>query len=116
MMCSWYYRCYHKCMTTRKQRLTVTVDPDLVEAGTRAVAEGEAESLSGWVSTALAEKVRRDQHLAHLRAAIGDYEAEFGEITADEIAAQQRADREDAIVVRGRPTASGTRARKARSA
>jgi hypothetical protein len=51
-----------------------------------------------------------------LRAAIGDYEAEFGEITADEIAAQQRADREDAIVVRGRPTASGTRTRKARSA
>ena len=103
-------------MTTRKQRLTVTVDPDLVEAGTRAVAEGEAESLSGWVSTALAEKVRRDQHFAHLRAAIGDYEAEFGEVTVDEIAAQQRADREDAIVVRGRRTAGGTRTRKARSA
>jgi hypothetical protein len=57
-------------MTTRKQRLTVTVDPNLVEAGTRAVAEGEAESLSGWVSIALAEKVRRDEHLAQLRAAI----------------------------------------------
>ena len=65
-------------MTTRKQRLTVTVDPDLVEAGTRAVAEGEAESLSGWVSSALAEKVQRDQRLAHLRAAIGDYEAGIG--------------------------------------
>jgi hypothetical protein len=103
-------------MTTRKRRLTVTVDPDLVEAGTRAVAEGEAESLSGWVSIALAEKVRRDEHLAHLRAAIGDYESEFGEITADEIAAQQRADREEAIVVRGRRPAGGTRTRKARSA
>ena len=103
-------------MTTRKQRLTVTVDPDLVEAGSRAVAEGEAESLSGWVSTALAEKVRRDQRLAHLRAAIGDYEAEFGEFTADEIASQERADREDAIVVRGRRAAGGTRTRKARSA
>lgn len=111
-----YYHRYHGCMTTRKHRLTVTVDPDLVEAGTRAVAEGEAESLSGWVSTALAEKVHRDQHLAHLRAAIGDHEAEFGEITADEIAAQQRADREDAIVVRGRRPARRTRSRKARSA
>ena len=103
-------------MTTRKQRLTVTVDPDLVEAGTRAVAEGEAESLSGWVSSALAEKVRRDQQLAHLRAAIGAYEAEFGEITADEIAAQQRADRGDAIVVLGRRPAGGARTRTARSA
>jgi hypothetical protein len=68
------------------------------------------------VGTALAEKVRRDQHLAHLRAAIGDYEAEFGEITADEIATQQRADREHAIVVRGGRPASGARTRKARSA
>jgi hypothetical protein len=51
-----------------------------------------------------------------LRAAIGDYEAEFGEITADEIATQQRADREHAIVVRGGRPASGARTRKARSA
>jgi len=103
-------------MTVRKQRLTVTVDPDLVAAGTRAVAEGAAESLSGWVSTALAEKVRRDEQLAHLRAAIDDYEAEFGEITADEIAAQQRADREDAIVVRGRRPRAGVRPQRARPA
>ena len=95
-----YYR-YHRSMTIRKRRLTVTVDPDLVEAGNRAVAEGRADSLSGWVSTALADKVHRDRQLAHLRAAITDYEAEFGEITVDEIAAQQRTDREDAVVVRG---------------
>ena len=89
-------------MSSRKLRLTVTVDPELVEAGNRAVAEGAADSLSGWVSAALAEKVHRDQRLAHLQAAIADYEAEFGEITAEEIAAQRRADREDALVVRGR--------------
>jgi hypothetical protein len=89
-------------MTPRKQRLTVTVDPELVEAGNRAVGEGRAQSLSGWVSTALAEKMHRDQQLAHLRAAIADYEKEFGEITPEEITARQRADREDAIVVRGR--------------
>ena len=89
-------------MTTRKQRLTVTVDPELVEAGNRAVASGAAASLSAWVSTALAERARRDVQLARLSEAIADYEAQFGEITADDVAAQRRADREDAVVVRGR--------------
>jgi len=92
-------------MTPRKQRLTVTVDPDLIEAGQRAVDSGQAESVSGWVSAALEDKIRRDGKLALLAAAVADYEQEFGEITADEIRAQQRADREDAVVVRAkRPT------------
>ncbi|MGI8983610.1 MAG: hypothetical protein ACR2HM_03615 [Acidimicrobiales bacterium] len=85
----------------RKQRLTVTVDPGLVEAGNRAVASGMADSLSGWVNAALVEQARRDQLLEQLGAAIAEYEAEFGEITVEEIAAQQRADRNDAVVVRG---------------
>jgi hypothetical protein len=103
-------------MTRRKQRLTVTVDPELVEAGARAVAKGEADSLSGWVSSALSEKVRRDRKLALLRAAIADYEAEFGEITDEDIAAQQRADRENAVVVRGRKRSNAdSRTRKAKS-
>ncbi|CAN5125455.1 hypothetical protein BH18ACT5_BH18ACT5_03010 [soil metagenome] len=96
-------------MTPSKRRLTVTVDPELVEAGNRAVAEGKADSLSGWVNGALEEKMHRDQQLAHLRAAIADYEREFGEITAGEIAAQQRADRQHAVVVRGRTTKARSR-------
>lgn len=108
-----YYCRYHRGMTARKKRLTVTVDPELVEAGNRAVADGEADSLSGWVSTALAEKVRRDQKLRHLSAAILEYEEELGEITTEEIQVQQRADREDAVVVRGRRSAR--RAGKAKS-
>jgi hypothetical protein len=96
-------------MTVRKRRLTVTLDPELVEAATRAVTHGEAESVSGWVSSALSEKIHRDHKLVHLRAAIADYEAEFGEISVEEIVAQQRADREDAVVVRGRRSTSGTR-------
>src|SRR5437762_11936199 len=100
-------------MTPRKQRLTVTVDPELVEAGNQAVASGAADSLSAWVSTALVEKARRDQQLAQLRHAIADYEAEFGEITAEELATQQRADREDAVVVRGAGRKRGTKARSA---
>lgn len=80
----------------------MTVDPELVDAGNRVVAAGGAESLSGWVNAALAEQVRRDRKLASLQAAVAEYEREFGDITADEIAAQQRADRREAIVVRGR--------------
>jgi ribonuclease HII len=103
-------------MTPRKQRLTVTVDPELIEAGNRAVAVGAADSLSGWVSAALADKVRRDRKLEDLQAAIADYEAEFGEITAEDIAAQRRADREDAVVVRGRGASLSVRARSAAKA
>lgn len=89
-------------MTSRKQRLTVTVDPAFVEAGQRAVAAGQADSVSGWVSAALEDRIVRDRKLALLAAAVADYEDEFGEITADEIARQRRTDREDARVVRGR--------------
>jgi ribonuclease HII len=89
-------------MTPKKQRMTVTVDPELVEAANRAVSEGEAESLSGWVSAALVEKVARDRKLAGLQKAVEAYEAEFGEITSEEMAAQARTDREGASIVRGR--------------
>ena len=88
-------------MTPHKQRLTVTVDPELVEAGNRAVASGRAESLSAWVNGALVDRAARDARRAVLAAAVAGYEAEFGEITDDEIAAQRRADRESAVVVRG---------------
>jgi hypothetical protein len=103
-------------MTRPKQRITVTIDPDLVDAGSRAVAAGDADSLSAWVGVALAEKVARDEHLEHLRAAIADYESQFGTITAEEIAAQRRADRGNAVVVRGRAPLRGHTTKKVRPA
>lgn len=105
---------YDHRMTSRKQRVTISVDPALIRAGTAAVAGGDADSLSGWVATALAEKIARDVKLAALRDAIADYEAEFGEIGAAEVAAQVRADRAESIVVRGRVSKSRPR-RSARS-
>ena len=100
-------------MRINKERLTVTVDPNLVQAGSDAVAAGRAESLSAWVNLALAERVAKERRLRAMGEAIAAYEAEFGAITADELAAQQRADRGSARVVRSAaPTA--TKARRAR--
>lgn len=88
-----------------KSRLTVTVDEGSLARARDAVAAGDAESVSAWVNAALVEKAARDERNAALRAAVADYEAEHGVITAEEIAAQLRADRENAVVVRGRKRA-----------
>jgi len=90
-------------MGTQKKRLTVTVDPELVEAGKAVVDAGDASSVSSWVSAALEEKIYRDNKLRHLAAAIADFEEEFGEISEDEIARQRRLDRARAISIRSRP-------------
>jgi hypothetical protein len=81
--------------------MTVTVDADLVKAGNEAVAAGRAESLSGWVNLALAERKAKERRLQALAEAVAEYEARFGPISEEEIAAQRRADQREAIVVRG---------------
>ncbi len=91
-----------------RTRLTVTVDDEAVGAARAAVNQGDAESLSFWVNSALIEKAAHERRSAVVRAAIAEYEAEHGEITDEEIAAQRCADRANAIVVRGRETKSGS--------
>jgi hypothetical protein len=54
------------------------------------------------VNQALADRAARDRRLQALAEAVAAYETEFGEISDEELAAQARADRETAIVVRGR--------------
>src|SRR4051812_40107301 len=100
---------------TRKQRLTITVDAELVKAGKKAVAAGDADSLSAWVNASLAERIERDRLLANMAEAIAEYEAEHGAITEEEVAAQRRADRRDAVVVRGRKRGAAPPKRKART-
>lgn len=80
----------------------MTVDAELVEAGNRAVKAGRAESLSGWVNDALAEREAKERRLQAMADAVATYEAEFGPITPEELQAQQRADEKKALVVRGR--------------
>src|SRR5215831_1995753 len=98
-------------MRRRKERLTVTVDPALVQAGTDAVAAGRAESLSAWVNLALTERAAKERRLQALGQAIKAYEAKFGAISTEELATQDREDRRSARVVRG---ARGTRKASAR--
>jgi hypothetical protein len=92
-----------------KARLTVTVDGALVRAAKHAVRAGRASSLSGWVNLALEERATKERKLQAMAEAIELYEREFGAISAEELLAQERADRGSAIVVR-----SGQRAAKQR--
>ena len=81
---------------TRRERLTVTVDPALIRVGQAAVASGRAESVSAWVNLALAERAAMERRLAAMGAAIAAYEVEAGSISAEELSAQAHADRESA--------------------
>ena len=86
---------------TAKARLSATVDADLIAASQAAVAAGEAESVSAWVNDALRLKVEHDRRLRGIDDYIAAHEAEYGEITHEEMDAAYRAARARAIVVRG---------------
>jgi hypothetical protein len=104
-------------MSNTKTRLTVTVDPALVRAGNRAVAEGRAGSLSAWVNEALAERAAKERRLAALAEAVASYEVAFGPISDQELLLQRRLDRAAAKVIRaGGRTPSTGRRRKAGAA
>jgi hypothetical protein len=85
-----------------KERLTISVDPELAAAAAAAVSEGRAESVSAWVADAIRDRVERDARLAALAEAVEHYEAEHGTITAEELAQQERADRDEAAAGRAR--------------
>jgi hypothetical protein len=67
--------------------MTVTLDSDLIAAGNAAVAVGKADSVTSWVNDAVRLHTERERRLQALALAIADYEAEFGVITAQEMAA-----------------------------
>lgn len=85
-----------------KERLTVTVDAEVAEAATRAVAEGRAPSVSAWVNDALIRHAEHAQRLRALDEAVGAHEAEFGAFTEEELEAQRAADAAAAASVRAR--------------
>ena len=93
-----------------KQRLSVTVDPDLIAAAEAAVAAQDADTLSAWVNDAMRLKVENDARLKALAFALGEFEREHGKITAEEMASAAREARRRAVVVRG--TRAGESRRK----
>ncbi|MBI4702229.1 MAG: hypothetical protein HY744_13960 [Deltaproteobacteria bacterium] len=103
-------------MRPTKQRLAVTVDPDVVRAGHDAVAAGRARSLSGWVNLALAERAAKERRLEAMAEAVAAYEAKHGAICARELADQRRADRAAAVVARGRSRTAAHRTGRGRAA
>ena len=92
-------------MTTR-ERLSATIEAELMAAGRAAVADGRAESLSAWVNDALRLQVAHDRRMDALDAFLDAYEAEHGEITEQEIQEAGRRAQSRAVVVRTPPAAA----------
>ncbi len=90
------YRIYVYDKGMHKQRVTVTVDEELLEAASSAVSEGHARSVSEWVGEAMAQRRDRDARLAVMRRLVHEYEAEHGSISDEEIAEQAQQDRDAA--------------------
>jgi hypothetical protein len=86
---------------TSKQRLSASVDSDLLEAGIAAVAAGRAPNLSAWVNEALRRQADHDRRMSALDEFFAAYEADHGEITTEEIRDATRAARRRSVVVRG---------------
>ena len=85
-----------------KERLSASVDAELVAAAQEAVAHGRAESVSAWVNDALRLKADHDRRLAALDEFLAAYEAAHGEITEQDMHDAARRARAGAVVVRGR--------------
>lgn len=79
--------------------MSASVDAELLEAGQQAVEAGEVESLSAWVNGALHRQVEHDRRLRALDEFIGAYEAEYGEITRDEMQDAARRAHRSAVMV-----------------
>jgi Arc/MetJ-type ribon-helix-helix transcriptional regulator len=94
-----------------KQRLSATVDAELLAAAQQAVTDGRTESISAWVNDALRLKADHDLRLQALDDFLAAYEAEHGQITEDEMRDAARRARERAIVVRGRNAEHGPESR-----
>ena len=68
-----------------KQRLSASVDAELVAVAQEAVAAGQVENVGAWVNEALRLKADHDRRLRAVDEFLAAYEAEHGKITDDEI-------------------------------
>jgi Arc/MetJ-type ribon-helix-helix transcriptional regulator len=84
-----------------KERLSASVDADLVAVAQEAVAQGRAESVSAWVNEALRLKAAHDRRLRAIDEFVAGFEAEHGEVTEADMREAARRARSRAVVVRG---------------
>ena len=88
-------------MKATKLRLSASVDAELIDAAEKAAARGEVANVSAWVNDAMKLKLEHDRGLAELAAVIADFEAEYGDITAEDMEKAVRTARAGAVSVRG---------------
>lgn len=100
-------RCYDDIGMSVKQRLSASVDADILAAAQAAVLERRAPNISAWVNEALRRQVEHDRRMRALDHFIAAYEAEHGVISDEEIREASRNTRARAVVVRGRKRATG---------
>ena len=100
---------------SKKQRLSASVDEELIRAGEIAVARGRSDSLSAWVNEALRLKLVHDRRLEALAQFVHAYELERGEITPDELRLAARRARSRSITVRGKREPSRAKPRGGRA-
>jgi hypothetical protein len=98
-----------------KQRLSASVDADLLVAATAATKKG-GQTVSAWVNDALRLKLEHDERLRALSAFVAEYEREHGKITDSEMDQAVRRARQRAVVVRGAPGGRGAGVGRRRSA
>jgi hypothetical protein len=88
-------------MKATKQRLSASVDADLLRQAEAAARRGEVANVSAWVNDAMRLKVEQERGLARLAAVIAEFEAEHGEITEADVERATRFARSRAVSVRG---------------
>lgn len=88
-----------------KRRVTITVDEEILQVAAQAVSDGDADSVSSWISDAMVHRRATELRLVALSHMVADYEAQHGAITADELNQQAQADRDAAAMVRLAPLA-----------
>ena len=83
-----------------KQRLSASVDADLMAAAEAAARRGDARTLSAWVNDAFRLKLEHDRRMRALATFIEAFEDEHGEISAEEIEQATRSARSRALPIR----------------
>lgn len=89
---------------TGKQRLSASVDAELLLVAQTAVDEGRAASVSAWINDALRLKADHERRMRALDSFLAAYEAEHGVITEAEIDEAARRAGSGTTVVRCSPT------------